>query len=424
MLRKFYLTLILLLCNWQFVSAHQDFIEGIIGRNLCVAGDARGCESRQKINLLFRLIQDLNKIFFKDTACIQVQFNLHKYYYGNKIILTKEKYCLAFQYKNFAKSNSQGDLNRYESNKGIVLDCIVDQINTSDCIKLIYYGLKHTDIISQKQFTLFAKTTHNEHKGLRSIYDGYSNTIYGPIDFVKTIGKVETGNILKMNFPELEPLFKQRWYRQWSYPSDSSNGMVDYYIQNDSVYFFKRLRKQLRWDDNYSNEKNWKRILADTNGITLFGFANIKYFTSDLNNNYLVFTNDSTMYHYVLDKDSLIGPLTIHQIPELIKYRYYAGTTYGNNDTLIIPFNTSVGDYNIIYYIKTQTYSIDTPSSETRRVLNNIRQSEPYEKEEQEKIEQKSKKLGLNLKQRQNHIILLFISLSTLTSFLAFSKKP
>ena len=193
------------------------FTEGLYGNKVQVIGIA----SRDETYTLFRLCKALNKEYFADTAYIQLQFNLHEYYLGDKVIPSHRKYSLAYYPRTFWDFDRHEEPHGSSSHSAVILNCAIDNLDVYDCLKLIYFGLKQHQRIAQSQRTLFAlhKCYQNEilMDPLRTPSGQSAHlTPYGPMDFIKTINDKIIDSVLTGDFPELRKAPVQAVYRQYT----------------------------------------------------------------------------------------------------------------------------------------------------------------------------------------------------------------
>ncbi len=401
---------------YAYTKATVKFTPSIFSKHLFFVGAHSG---NLKIIQLYKLTDDINKALFNDSAYIRVYYLTDSFYFGSKILPIKPKYCLQYRNSLFQDFATEDEiLNTTSRHEALSLFCNDWNIDVEECIKLIYYGLKHHDFIENEQKLLLAKTE----LGYTKLNDIYSPNIYGEglaqssqFDFRYSIPKTIIDSILSINMSEIQPFTNQKAYRRWTVSMPASFGKIDYYIQNNKYFVYRVTGDKNKWC--YDCLDNWKERLKDTSGIALFSLNYIADIIGDGEDNYIISTGDS-FYHYMVSTNKLNGPYLF----PLLDVPSWSFTSFNeklehSNDTFTLHARMwSLGDYDIKYVSSFQSVFIDSNSIDV-----GVKQYINQQKEEgkkQDSIHKQKVALIKNIVQKQKSKQCQMLALISIVLFL------
>lgn len=332
---------------------------------------------------------------------IEINFCLYSKYYTNDTINGILPYSLGYDYRSFNLfTNNKKRLDKKKLVKTIILNVRTNSFNVQECLKLLMYGLANRNQIEKLQKKI----------AVQHVFDGN--------DSILTISKHDIDNILKIENPFINSLLKHKTYRLSTPVRPKDYGLLDIYTQNDSFYLYET--KNLK--SSYYDLRNYlkKDFKTDTLNTSLFSFSEMTDFTSDKQDNYLVFNNDRTFYHIVLHNKKISGPYTLPKLGNKFdEYSRIVDSFSKKGDTIILRMDTgySDGSYYILFNTKTGKAVIDSASMgfDIKAELKAIREINAQIDAEL--------KTAQAFAMRKYYMIALAIVVIALNLFLAYSKR-
>lgn len=365
----------LLSCFVVFISctanATSVFMPNYYSKSCKIFVTGPAVSSRVSINdvkpaaLVFYL-DELNKKYFQDSAYIIVSFE-NGYNYDTSIRNRSSKYQISYCTPPSYISCNNGKEDSWDK-PALILSVLTSHVSYTDLFKLVYYALNNV----------------NETSGNNELY---------------IEGEEEINKILALNiYPDFKDILDNVFYRSWLKSSDDY-GNIDYFIQNDSFYIYKKGNSKEKTLSFYS----WglrEEFLTPRNEHILASFQNLNYVASDGENNMLVVDSDTTFYWYSLEGRSLKGPFLLSAYSFKEEGFFIDSFSVIARDSIKLFAGTYFGHLELFFNTDKHIYTVDSANSKRYVMYSTaVAEKELREKALQQYLIDKAEK-----EQRQNLI--------------------
>jgi hypothetical protein len=376
--------------------ATVDFTEGHSGKRFIInaASSVRyGLGGKLKeYQLFFLLLQEENKIISSGNY-VEINLGVYDGYFDKNAFVQKHSYTMSYA---FGK---------------LTLNIVSDNPKLVDILTLIFYGLNHISEIKKEQKELLAIDFHSSY-GILPFGPTHLASIQSKkLITISSISQTKIDSILKTKNPLVSTLLKRKLYRELA-PSPTYNGLLDYYTQNDSFYFFDNTKSIV----SKFKAKNYidAEMKFDTLNQSIKSFPHLYNVITD-KDHYLIFITPDSFYHYNFKRDELIGPNYLLQTGiERFDRNSWVESMSVNNNIITLKNNTLWGEYNLLYNIESRNIQVDSntfPEGIKEELATTRAQKLAIEKEKRIK------------KEKAQHMVAMLTVILLINGFLIFTKR-
>lgn len=234
-----------------------------------------GSEYISQVNILLDILQEFSKKICKDSTFFYIHLG-----YNEKPI-----YNLSYEEIDFLGYNKYEEIflqdygKARDQHQGIKLSFVGPELNYSDILKALYFGITNQELIMTLQKV------------------SLTDNLYWYPFVLKPMINAKLKQLISNDNPIVSEVLNKRFYRVFTRDSER-NDSVNYYYQDSQFHIYKT---------KGPNPRNGQVKDADTSGKTLGSFKNIVAINSDMKNHYLILVNPFCFYHLVLNSEEISG---------------------------------------------------------------------------------------------------------------------